>query len=425
MLVIWLLAIGALVLWLSSGKMARVAVGGGPAGSESLALTLAIAKVLNESNTGFQMRVFETGGSSENLHLLESGRIDLATIQADTPAPDGIVGVTRLYHDAYHLIVRADSNIFSFSDLRGHRIAIPPRTSGQFNSFWFLANHFGLSEDELNALPMSEDAANFAMEQGQVDTIFRVRAPGNAIIRELIGDKALRLVPIVQSEALSLKQPAISPGVIPLGSYRGNPALPKVDLPTAVLDRLLVARADLDIRLVYSLTRQIYERRSEILEYSKLAGFIGPLPEDAMSVLPAHTGARHYYDREKPTFMQQNARMVSAVLYMAAIISSALLGLRTYWVKSRRMRMTEFNKRLMEIASAASGESDVGALTVWKQQLMAILSEVISDLDRERVNQEEFEHFSFTWQAVDALVRDEMLLLRGIYPENVKSGGSL
>ena len=163
---------------------------------------------------------------------------------------------------------------------------------------------------------------------------FRVRAPGNEVVRNLIGDKALRLVPIVQSEALALKQPAISPGVIPLGSYRGSPALPDQDLRTAVLDRLLVAREDLDTSLVYGFTRQIYERRSDILERSKLAGFIGPLPDDSVSSIPAHPGARHYYDREKPTFLQQNARLVSAILYAAAIISSALLALRTYWIKA-------------------------------------------------------------------------------------------
>ncbi|MEH6569986.1 MAG: TAXI family TRAP transporter solute-binding subunit [Halioglobus sp.] len=411
MLLIWLIALGALVLWLSSARVAHVTVGGGPAGSETLALAQAIAEVLNASNAGFDMRVFETGGSAENMRLLKTGQIDFGTVQADTPVPEGIVGVTTLYSDAYHLIVQVDSGIHTFSDLRNHRIAIPPSSSGQFYSFWFLANHFGLQEEDLNALPMAEAAANFAMEQGQVDAIFRVRAPGNNIIRELIGDKALRLVPILQSEALGLKQPAISPGIIPLGSYRGSPALPELDLATAVLSRLLVARENLDTRLVYSLTKQIYERRSDILEHSKLAGFIGPLPEDSVSAIPAHLGARHYYDREKPGFMQQNARLVSAILYMAAIIFSALLGLRSYWIKSRRLRMTGFNQRLMAIATTVGNESDTSILAADKKQLVEILAEVISDLDKQKVSQEEFEHFSFTWQAVDALVRDQINLV--------------
>jgi len=409
-LVIWLIALGALALWLGSSRVQRVTIAGGPAGSESLALVTAIAKVLNEAQQGFVLRVYESGGSRENLRLLSSGRVDMGTIQADTPVPDGISGVTILYGDAYHLIARDDAGIDSFSDLPGRRIAIPPQSSGQYNSFWFLADHYGFNEDKLNALPMAEEAANFAMEQGQVDAIFRVRAPGNAVIRKLIGDKQLHLVPIEQSEALALQQPAISPGVIPLGSYRGSPALPKVNLPTAVLDRLLVTRNDMDPALVYKVTRAIYQRRSDIHELSKLSGFIAPLPEDAKSVIPAHPGARSYFDRERPGIMQQNARLASALLYLVAIIFSGLLALRTVWVKSRRLRMSQFNRRLMTIAGSARHETDRNLLFNSKHQLMDILGEVMTDLEKEKVNQEEFEHFSFTWQSVDALVRDRLTI---------------
>ncbi len=234
--IIWFIALAALVLWLGSSRVQRVAIAGGPAGSETLVLTEAIATVLNEKDLGFRLMVFETGGSRQNLELLEKGRVDLAEIQGDTPASDQIMGVTTLYQDAYHLIARGDSDIASFADLAGHRIAIPPASSGQFNSFWFLARHFGIEDDLPRALPMSEEAANFAMELGQVDAVFRVRAPGNDVIRDLIGDRNLHLVSLEQAEALALKQPAISDGVIPRGSYRGSPALPEQNLDTAVVE---------------------------------------------------------------------------------------------------------------------------------------------------------------------------------------------
>ena len=410
MAIIWLVAMVALVLWLGGSRLARVTIAGGPAGSETLALTQAIADALNEAEIGVRVMVFETGGSGENLRLLENGRIDMGTLQADTPASDSVLGITTLYSDAYHLIARDEAAILSFADLPGHRVAIPAVTSGQYDSFWFLAEHYGIQREQLNAQPMAEDAANFAMERGQVDAVFRVRAPGNRAIRELIGDKRLHLVTIDQSEALALKQPAIAPGVIPLGSYRGSPALPKVDLATAVVERLLVARADMDSNLVYKLTRAIYEQRSKIMESSKLAGFIGPLPDDSESVITAHPGSRAYYDREKPGFMQENARLVSALMYMAAIVFSALLALRTHWVRSRRLRMHTFNRRLMEIATHARKETRVGDLLQRKHQLMDMLEEEVGDLEREKVSQEEFEHFSFTWQAVDALVRDRLYL---------------
>ena len=56
----------------------------------------------------------------------------------------------------------------------------------------------------------------------------------------------------------------------------------------------------------------------------------------------------------------------------------------------------------------ARHESDFNRLQKSKHELMDVLSEVVVELDKERVSQEEFEHFSFTWQAVDALVRDRV-----------------
>lgn len=412
MLAIWLIALGVLVFWLASTKLIRVTIAGGPANSETLGLSTAIANVLNKNDAGFTVSVFESGGSRENIALLQNSRIDFATIQADTPVSDDIASVATLYNDAYHLIARNGTGIKSFSDLPGHRVAIPPESSGQNSSFWFLAAHYGLTRGSLNALPMGGDAANFAMEQGQVDAIFRVRAPGNATIRGLIGDKQLHLVPIIQSQALALKQPAISAGTIPMGSYRGSPALPESDMATAVVDRLMVARADMDAGLVYKITKAIYESRSEILLQSKLAGFIGPPPDDAKSVITVHAGARSYFDREKPGFLQQNARLVSAMLYMLAIVSSGLLALRTFWVRSRRMRMHTFNQNLLEISRQARQNATVDELLGRKHELMDMLAGVVTDLEREKVSQNEFEHFSFAWQAVDALVRDRLLLIQ-------------
>jgi hypothetical protein len=37
---------------------------------------------------------------------------------------------------------------------------------------------------------------------------------------------------------------------------------------------------------------------------------------------------------------------------------------------------------------------------------------MVRDLDAERVTKDEFDHFSFTWQAVDTLVRDRRAELR-------------
>jgi TRAP-type uncharacterized transport system substrate-binding protein len=49
----------------------------------------------------------------------------------------------------YQLLVTEQSGIQTFSDLRGKRIALPPKGSGQYKSFWFLAEHYGLQPKDL------------------------------------------------------------------------------------------------------------------------------------------------------------------------------------------------------------------------------------------------------------------------------------
>ncbi len=410
-LVLWVATVLAAVLWLSGRQDHRISIAAGPAASETFGLLSAVAEVLNEMDNGLEISVFETGGTRENMELLETGQIDIATVQADSLIPEEALGLARLYPDAYHLVVNTSSGIEHFSQLRGHRVAIPPEASAQNTSFWFLADHYGLRSEEITALPMSAAAANFAMLQGQVDAVFRVRAPGNPRIRELIGDHTMEIVPIEQSGALALKQPALSSGFIPRGSYRGYPPLPVEDLPTAVLDRLLVASDELPEEVAYRFTRELFDARSDIVSRYPLAGFISALEEDSRSAVPAHPGARHYFDREKPGLLQQNARLASALMYVVVLFFSGAIAARSHWLKRRRLRMGDFNRRLMQIAEGARGNSDHEQLMQHKNQLMDILNEVVSDLDQEKVNQEEFEHFSFTWQAVDAMVRDQMMIL--------------
>ena len=406
--VVWLATVVAITLWVGGKRQPELAIAAGSQGSETYRLAVAIAEELNESDSNLHLTVFETGGSVENLVLLARGQVDLAMTQSDLDPPDVAKGVALLYLDAYHLLVRSEAKIGHFAELTGKRVAIPLESSAQHQAFWFTANHYGLGPEDMVVRPMSSAAANFAMLEGQVDAVFRVRAPGNASIRELIQAGDIHILPINQAEALHLQQPALNAGVIPKGSYRGFPPLPEEHLPTAVAPRLLVAHQDLPPILAYRLTRSIFESRADLVMRFPLAGQIMPPGDDADSAIPAHPGARRYFDREKPGWLSENARLVAALSYVLVLVGSGFIAVRSRWMRSRRLRMGGFNERLMEIAARVRDNHNKQELLASKNALLDILGEVVNDLDADRVSQEEFEHFSFTWQAVDALVRDQL-----------------
>lgn len=408
LVVIWLVALTAVLAFFLRVGDQHIVIAAGPRAGDSFELASAIARVVEQRFPRMEIEVFETHGSAENVRLLEGGHADFASMQSDVPSDGSVHAVASLYFDAYQLVVAEDSDIHEPADLGGHSVAIGPRGSGHYESFWFLVEHYGLAPADLVALPMSPGAANFAMRHGQVDAIFRVHALGNENLRELTNELPVRLVPIDQASALALKHPAVSSGRIPRGSYRGDPPIPANDQPTVMVERLLVARAGLDATVVKDFTRALFEERSTLIAENALAGYIAAPDAEGKLALPVHEGARRYYDREKPSFWQKNTRILAPSLYVVVITSSAFFALRARMKRRRRVRMSHLNLDLMDIADEAARATKRADLLPLHERLVNMLRGVVVDLDEERVSQNEFEHFSFTWSAVHTLVRDRM-----------------
>jgi TRAP transporter TAXI family solute receptor len=392
-------------------RQRTLTIAAGPASGEAFQLASTIADVLKNIPLDVHIEVFETRGSAENVHLLETGQVDLATLSNNTVIRGGISTVAHLYSDAFQLLVAADSGIDAVHDLIGKRVAIGSKGSGQHDSFWLLAEHYELTEKQLNALPISDEAADFGLQQGYVDAIFRVRTPGNDVIRGLIQDFATEIVPITHSRAMSLRVPALSEGVLPEGAYRGHPPLPANDVSTPVLERLLVARDELDADLIHDFTKALFDARPQLAQRNRLGGVISAPRENERASFPIHPGALRYFDREKPTLLQQNARMMSALLYVVAILTSAFIALRGRYQRSRHVRVNEYNEQLMVIVSEARHLDDRHKLLELRDTLAGILGTVLADLNEGNVAKDDFDHFTFAWQAADAFVSDQIMLV--------------
>lgn len=405
---LWLLVLTSVLAFSLRVGDDHIVIAAGPRNGDSFELARAIAEVAEERFPRLRIEVFETQGSAENVRLLQSGHADLACIQSDVESDGSVHAVASLYFDAYQLIVAADSPVQQPADLAGRTVAIGSRGSGHFESFWLMVEHYGLDTEDVVALPMSSEAAIFAMRHGQIDAMFRVHALANESMRDFFREFPARLIPIDQATAMSIRHPAVSSGSIPRGAYRGSPPVPGRDSPTAMVERVLVARAGLEEGVVRDLTRVLFEERSGLIARNPLAGFITAPEVEGKLALAIHDGARRYYDREKPSFWQENTRILSSALYVIVIASSAIFAIRTRLGRRRQVRMSRLNLDLMDIAEEAAATSKESELHGLHERLVAMLRGVVTDLDRDRVSQGEFEHFSFTWDAVDTLVRDRM-----------------
>ena len=398
-----LLLVGASAyVYFDTSREERLMIAAGARSSEGFQLVEAIAEVVQRHHPKLHIEVIETGGSLDNSRLVDDGLADMATMQADSGSSTSGLLIASLYPDAYHLIVRREAGIEDVSDLRGKTIALPSRGSAQNTSFWFLASHYGLSESSLTSLPMSNRAAEWALITGAVDAVFRVRAPGDSTVRQLIERADIALVPIEQAPALHLRKPAIHPGMIPKGSYRGNPALPQQDLETASVQRWLVASKAVPAKVVYQIASVLFERRRELTELNALASLMTAPEVGVGTHLPLHEGAVRYYDREKPSVWSEQANFLRTLASLLAIFGSMIFAFRNWYQSAQKNRADAYNKDLLALYESAKERSHPSGY--YQQELGNILAVVIDDLDNDRISRVGFDEFSFTWQAVSQLL---------------------
>ncbi len=144
----------------------------GQRSSQAFQLAEALRQVVARHYPDIKIEVFETRGSLHNAKLLDEGAVQLATVQADQAAGADARMVANLYPDTFQIVVRGDSGINQISDLIGKRIALPPKRSGEYEAFWFLANYYSLTENNLKAFMGTERTTDWLLINGDVEALF-------------------------------------------------------------------------------------------------------------------------------------------------------------------------------------------------------------------------------------------------------------
>ena len=387
-------------------------VGADQLNSEPYEMASAIAHVVGRNYPSIKMSVTATGGSSENMALLASGKLDLALVQADVISRDNVSLLAVLYSDIVQLLVREHSRIRTLKDLEGSKIALPPVTSGQYRAFWFLANHYGLAPERIVAIPMNPTAADDWLVAGRSDAAFPVRGPRNSSIRVLVNRTKLRFIPIDQGDALHLRRPAFRSAVLPKGSYKGDPPVPPEDLVSVAVNRMLVARDDLPDEVVRSITRVLFENRRELALRKPLDALIRQPDIQQGTILPVHEGALGYFEREKPSFLEEKAELLAFVLSAIVLLSSLLIAGYRGINESKKGRIEDYAGELLKLEKSAKEATDVPGLDVHKTRLTEILAEAVDDMRQRRINAEGLQLFSFVWEAVNYTINDHEEQLR-------------
>jgi len=238
---------------------------------------------------------------------IEDGTVDFGVVLANvayeaywgstTGAPKAdsrLRGVSLLQPLPMYLLVRAGSGIHKVSDLKGRVIAVGARNNSTSTLTTLLLNAFHVEPVTIRELT-SRDVAAAGLKDGTFDAIV---LPGYVYpddkTLEVVRDGAY-LVPIdgPPVDQLRRESPFVRVVMIPRDIYPGQNQI----IPTVGIDMVIVCRRDLDEKLVYQLTEQLFNVFPRLARVEAVLRFLN-MEEAPATPIPLHPGAARYF-REK------------------------------------------------------------------------------------------------------------------------------
>jgi len=249
-----------------------------------------------------------TADVAENLRAISRGDLEMGLSQADIAAwayqgtaafaeqqPLANLRVlARLYPENVHLIARADAPIKSVADLKGKKVAMGPDGSGTAATAKLILSAYGVKWTGVQMKFMEFSAIADAFADKSVDAAFMVSGAPTLAVEDVAARTPIKLVPISGPAAEKLAQvfPFYSRGVIPAGTYAGQPAVETLDVSS-----VLLSRDTMDPELAYGIVRAIWHERNVAL--FRAGHPRGKLMDKSIAAhdlgVPIQTGADRYY----------------------------------------------------------------------------------------------------------------------------------
>jgi uncharacterized protein len=407
----------AIALW-QRAKTEHLTLAAGASSGESYILGNALKTVVERHYPKIRVTLLETGGTVENLRMLEDGRAQLASAQSDILPGPKARAVAVLYDDTFQLLVAKKSLVQSLVDLQGRRIALA-QSGGQFQSFLHVADHFGLHREDFQFVGASDQDAGDAFLNGRADAIFRVRAIGDPSIQQLVQSGKVRFLPIEHAAAMKIRYPAFQAAQIPVGAYLGNPPIPAQDFPTVSIQRTLLARDQASAAAIRAVTEVLIERRQEIMDEIPakmtevrllLVQTRRPQPQTGLG--PAlHPGALSFYDKDKPSFLLAHADYVGLIFTVGLMAGSWIWELKRWMQRQQKTNADLYSNRVVALISGVQEVKSLTPLDETWRELLKILTEAVRDLDADKLSEESFNSFRVILQIGMEVTKERRALL--------------
>lgn len=289
-----------------TGEKIRLIIGTGGTGGVFFPYGGGLARILTEKMPNTEATAQETGGSVDNMKLLQNGEAQIGFTTADS-AYDGINGlgayqatgpvpaatIAVLYQSFVHVVARADSGITSIADLKGRPVSIGSAGSSTEVLAIRLLDAAGLKPEDVVRENLGVADSVAAMKDKKIDAFFWIGGLPTAAVTDLVTtesvvfvDTSALLKPMVDKHG-----PIYAAMVLPGGTYKGTDK----DVPGIGVTNLLVVRQDMPADQVKGILTTIFDNLEEVHKIHPAARTLSLEAAVTGSSIPFHPTAVEFY----------------------------------------------------------------------------------------------------------------------------------
>ncbi len=326
-----LIATGVVGYWYSN-RPTVMSVAVGPPGAETDRIIRAFERSFAGTGESVRFRVLPTQGAADSARAIDSGAAQLAILRSDADISATGQTVAILNRRPVTIAAKRAKEIEGFVDLRGKRVGVVTLTDSNRPLFERLAASFDMPTDAATIVELDPNQAADALVRDRVDALFLAMPAGSAAINAIMGKlgrelgETLRIVGIESAGGIATRYPGFEAAEVPQGAFGGTPARPLQTLSTVAIAYRLVARRDVEPRIVADVARAIDEARITLSRDFPLALRIEIPEPTANAGLPVHPGAAGYLDGENYSFFDAWGDIILYVMWGASMIASAIVA---------------------------------------------------------------------------------------------------
>ena len=286
----------------------QISIGTGGTGGVYYILGGGFAALLTKTIPGLDATAEVTAGSIANLQLIAGGKSEVAFTMADA-AWDAANGLDKFrdhkvalrtlavfYPNRMHVVTVEGKGINTFKDLKGKRVSTGAPASGTEVTAMRLIEAFGLDPNkDMTRERLSVAESVSALKDGKIDALFWVGGVPTPSISDLAATPGQKIRLIDHGDGVENMRKKFGPLYVK-NRILAN-AYPGETRDTTNLDvwNLLVVPETADEKLVYQITKTLFEKKEDLVRVHKDAGFL-ELANQATgaSPIPFHPGAARY-----------------------------------------------------------------------------------------------------------------------------------